>query len=44
MLMTFIAACFERGVSLAVSPHHGFSAAHSDADLDEVARAPRPLT
>jgi glutamate-1-semialdehyde 2,1-aminomutase len=37
MLMTFIAACFERGVYLAVSPHHGFSAVHSDADLDEVA-------
>lgn len=36
MLMTFIAACFERGVYLAVSPHHGFSAAHTDADLDRV--------
>jgi glutamate-1-semialdehyde 2,1-aminomutase len=37
MLMTFIAACFERGVYLAVSPHHGFSAAHTDADLMQVA-------
>jgi len=37
MLMTFIAACFERGVYLAVSPHHGFSAAHTDADLEHVA-------
>ena len=37
MLMTFIAACFERGVYLAVSPHHGFSAAHGDADLERVA-------
>ncbi len=37
MLMTFIAACFERGVYLAVSPHHGFSAAHGDADLARVA-------
>ncbi len=37
MLMTFIAACFERGVYLAVSPHHGFSAAHTDADLGHVA-------
>ncbi len=36
MLMTFIAACFERGVYLAVSPHHGFSAAHTDADLEHV--------
>ena len=36
MLMTFIAACFERGVYLAVSPHHGFSAAHTDEDLEHV--------
>jgi len=36
MLMTFIAACFERGVYLAVSPHHGFSAAHTDGDLEQV--------
>ena len=36
MLMTFIAACSERGVYLAVSPHHGFSTAHTDADLEHV--------
>jgi glutamate-1-semialdehyde 2,1-aminomutase len=34
MELTFIAACFHRGVYFAVSPHHGFSAAHAEADLD----------
>jgi glutamate-1-semialdehyde 2,1-aminomutase len=34
MELTFIAACFDRGVYFAVSPHHGFSAAHTEADLD----------
>ena len=35
----FLAACFRRGVYFAVSPHHGFSAAHTDADLARVLAA-----
>ncbi len=35
----FLAACFRRGVYFAVSPHHGFSAAHTDADLAHVLAA-----
>jgi glutamate-1-semialdehyde 2,1-aminomutase len=34
MLLTFIAGCIRRGVYFHVSAHHGFSAAHSEADLD----------
>jgi len=34
MLLRFIAACIERGVYFHVSPHHGFSSAHSEADID----------
>ena len=34
MLLTFIAGCIGRGVYLHVSPHHGFSAAHVEADID----------
>ena len=30
----FIAGCYRRGVYFAVSPHHGFSAAHTRADMD----------
>lgn len=33
---TFIAGCVERGVFFHASPHHGFSAAHTDADMDQV--------
>jgi glutamate-1-semialdehyde 2,1-aminomutase len=36
MLNTFVAACIERGVYFHVAAHHGFSAAHTDADLDEL--------
>jgi len=36
MLERFVAACIERGVYFHVSAHHGFSAAHTDADLDQV--------
>lgn len=32
----FIAGCYRRGVYFAVSPHHGFSAAHTIADMDRV--------
>ncbi|MEZ4862619.1 MAG: aspartate aminotransferase family protein [Caldilineaceae bacterium] len=32
----FIAGCVERGVYFHASPHHGFSAAHTDADMDRV--------
>jgi glutamate-1-semialdehyde 2,1-aminomutase len=34
MQLKFIAGCIQRGVYLHVSPHHGFSAAHTQADLD----------
>lgn len=33
---TFIAGCVARGVYFHASPHHGFSAAHTDADMDQV--------
>ena len=32
----FIAACIERGVYFHASPHHGFSAAHTEADMEVV--------
>ena len=35
MLLKFIAACIDRGVYFHVSPHHGFSAAHTEADIDQ---------
>jgi glutamate-1-semialdehyde 2,1-aminomutase len=34
MLYKFIAGCIARGVYFHVSPHHGFSAAHTEADID----------
>jgi glutamate-1-semialdehyde 2,1-aminomutase len=34
MLLAFIAGCIDRGVYVHVSPHHGFSAAHTEADID----------
>jgi glutamate-1-semialdehyde 2,1-aminomutase len=34
MFYNFIAACIDRGVYFHVSPHHGFSAAHTEADID----------
>jgi len=34
MLYKFIAACIDRGVYFHVSPHHGFSSAHTDADIN----------
>jgi len=34
MLLTFIAGCIRSGVYIHVSPHHGFSAAHTEADID----------
>jgi glutamate-1-semialdehyde 2,1-aminomutase len=33
MLLTFISGCIRRGVYFHVSPHHGFSAAHTAAGL-----------
>jgi glutamate-1-semialdehyde 2,1-aminomutase len=33
MLLTFVAGCIQRGVYFHVAAHHGFSAAHSEADL-----------
>lgn len=36
MEYTFIAGCVNRGVYFHASPHHGFSAAHTDADMDRV--------
>lgn len=35
----FLRECFQRGVYFAVSPHHGFSAAHTDAHMDRVLEA-----
>lgn len=35
----FLAGCYRRGVYLAVSPHHGYSAAHTEADMDRVLAA-----
>jgi glutamate-1-semialdehyde 2,1-aminomutase len=39
MLLTFLRGCIQRGAYFAVSPHHGFSAAHSDSDLEKVLEA-----
>ena len=36
LMHRFVAACFSRGVYFHVSPHHGFSAAHTEGDIDEV--------
>lgn len=33
MLLTFIAGCIRRGIYFHVSPHHGFSAAHTEETL-----------
>jgi glutamate-1-semialdehyde 2,1-aminomutase len=37
--LAFLAGCYRRGVYFAVSPHHGFSAAHTEADMDRVLAA-----
>lgn len=37
--LAFIRGCMRRGVYFQPSAHHGFSAAHSEADLDEVLQA-----
>ena len=34
-----IDGCYRRGVYFAVSPHHGFSAAHTEAEMDRVLAA-----
>ena len=39
MELAFIAGCIKRGVYMAVSPHHGFSAAHTEAHMDTVLEA-----
>lgn len=39
MELTFIKGCIERGVYFHPSPHHGFSAAHTEADMDRVLAA-----
>ncbi len=39
MELTFIKGCIERGVYFHPSPHHGFSAAHTEADMDQVLAA-----
>jgi glutamate-1-semialdehyde aminotransferase len=36
MELTFIKGCIERGVYFHPSPHHGFSTAHSEAEMDRV--------
>ncbi|MBX3011902.1 MAG: aminotransferase class III-fold pyridoxal phosphate-dependent enzyme [Caldilineaceae bacterium] len=39
MELTFIKSCIEQGVYFHPSPHHGFSAAHTEADMDRVLAA-----
>ena len=39
MELTFIKGCIERGVYFHPSPHHGFSAAHTEADMARVLAA-----
>jgi glutamate-1-semialdehyde 2,1-aminomutase len=39
MLRRFVRGCIERGVYFHVSVHHGFSAAHTMADIDRVLEA-----
>ena len=39
MLRTFVAGCIARGVYFHVSVHHGYSAAHTDADIDRALEA-----
>jgi glutamate-1-semialdehyde 2,1-aminomutase len=39
MELRFIAGCIARGVYFHPSPHHGFSAAHGEADLERVLTA-----
>ena len=34
MLLRFIGGCIQRGIYFHISPHHGFSAAHTEADMD----------
>lgn len=34
MLLTFIAGCINRGIYFHVSPHHGFSSAHTEEDIN----------
>ena len=36
MEFAFIDGCFRRGAYFAVSPHHGFSAVHTEAEIDRV--------
>ena len=38
-LLTFVRGCIHRGVYFHVSAHHGFSAAHTEADLDRALEA-----
>ncbi len=39
MLLTFVAGCIRRGVYFHVAAHHGFSAAHTEADLGRALEA-----
>lgn len=39
MELAFIKGCIERGVYFHPSPHHGFSAAHTEADMERVLAA-----
>ncbi|MCX6048657.1 MAG: aminotransferase class III-fold pyridoxal phosphate-dependent enzyme [Chloroflexi bacterium] len=39
MEMTFVRGCIDRGVYFQPSAHHGFSAAHTEADMDRVLKA-----
>jgi glutamate-1-semialdehyde 2,1-aminomutase len=39
MSLKFISACIQRKVYIHVSPHHGFSAVHTESDLDNALEA-----
>jgi glutamate-1-semialdehyde 2,1-aminomutase len=39
MFLTFVRGCINRGAFVHVSAHHGFSAAHTDADIDRCLEA-----
>jgi glutamate-1-semialdehyde 2,1-aminomutase len=39
MLLAFIAGCIQRGVYFHVSPHHGYSAAHTPEDMERALEA-----
>jgi glutamate-1-semialdehyde 2,1-aminomutase len=39
MMLKFVAECIKHGVYFHVSPHHGFSSAHTEANIDQALEA-----